>query len=96
MTYNTRIVKDITELNKVLKFCYQILGECNDDVYDIYGPDAWANRLNQNYLMVFAEADGDIWKTMHGNMATNISHSVQQMRPMDSMKNVDISLHFHL
>ena len=66
MTYNIRIVNDITELNKVLKFCYQILGECNDDVYDVYGPEAWANRLNENYLMVFAEAGGDIVSAVMG------------------------------
>ena len=63
MTYNIRIVNDITELNKVLKFCYQILGERNDDVY---GPDAWADRLNENYLMVFAEASGDIVSVVMG------------------------------
>ena len=63
MTYNIRIVNDITELNKVLKFCYQILGERNDDVY---GPDAWADRLNENYLMVFAEASGDIVSAVMG------------------------------
>ena len=66
MTYNIRIVKDITELNKVLKFCYQILGECNDAVYNVYGPEAWANRLNENYLMVFAEAGGDIVSAVMG------------------------------
>ena len=63
MTYKTRIVKDITELNKVLKFCYEILGERNDNVY---GPAAWANRLNENYLMIFAEKDGDIVSTVMG------------------------------
>ena len=63
MTYKIRIVEDITELNKVLKFCYEILGEHNDDVY---GPAAWANRLNENYLMVFAETDGDIVSTVMG------------------------------
>ena len=63
MTYNIRIVNDITELNKVLKFCYQILGERNDDVY---GTDAWADRLNENYLMVFAETSGDIVSAVMG------------------------------
>lgn len=63
MTYKIRIVEDITELNKVLKFCYEILGEHNDNVY---GPAAWANRLNENYLMVFAETDGDIVSAVMG------------------------------
>ena len=63
MTYKTRIVKDITELNKVLKFCYEILGERNDNVY---GPAAWANRLNENYLMIFAEKDDDIVSAVMG------------------------------
>ena len=63
MTYKIRIVKDITELNKVLKFCYEILGDHNDNVY---GPAAWENRLNENYLMVFAETDGDIVSAVMG------------------------------
>lgn len=63
MTYNIKIVEDISELNKVLKFCYEILGERNDDVY---GPAAWANRLKENYLMVFAEADGDVIAAVMG------------------------------
>lgn len=48
---------------KVLEFCYQILGWRNDEVY---GPDAWANRLNENYLMIFAEVDGDIISAVMG------------------------------
>lgn len=63
MTYKIRIVEDITELNKVLKFCYEILGEHNDNVY---GPAAWANRLNENYLMIFAEKNGDIVSAVMG------------------------------
>ena len=65
MTYKIRVVEDITELNKVLKFCYEILGE-HDDNDNVYGPAAWANRLNENYLMVFAEADGDIVSAVMG------------------------------
>ena len=65
MTYKTRIVEDITELNKVLKFCYEILGE-HDDTDNVYGPAAWVNRLNENYLMVFAETDGDIISAVMG------------------------------
>ena len=65
MTYKTRIVENITELNKVLKFCYEILGEHNDND-NVYGPAAWANRLNENYLMVFAETDGDIVSAVMG------------------------------
>ena len=63
MIYKIRIVEDITELNKVLKFCYEILGEHNDNVY---GPAAWANRLNENYLMIFAEKDGNIVSAVMG------------------------------
>lgn len=77
MTYNVRIVNDITELNRVLKFCYQILGECNDDVYDIYGPEAWANRLNENYLMVFAEADGKYYISSHGQGRKSRQHCIR-------------------
>lgn len=65
MTYEIRIVEDITELNKVLKFCYEILGG-HDDNDNVYGPAAWANRLNENYLMVFAETDGDIVSAVMG------------------------------
>ena len=65
MTYKTRIVENITELNKVLKFCYEILGEHNDND-NVYGPAAWANRLNENYLMVFTETDGDIVSAVMG------------------------------
>ena len=65
MTYKIKIVEDITELNKVLKFCYEILGE-HDDNDNVYGPAAWANRLNENYLMVFAETDGDIVSAVMG------------------------------
>ena len=63
MIYKIRIVEDITELNKVLKFCYEILGEHKDNVY---GPAAWANRLNENYLMIFAEKDGNIVSAVMG------------------------------
>ena len=63
MIYKIRIVEDITELNKVLKFCYEILGEHNDNVY---GPAAWVNRLNENYLMIFAEKDGNIVSAVMG------------------------------
>ena len=65
MNYKTRIVEDIAELNKVLKFCYEILGE-HDDNDNVYGPAAWANRLDQNYLMVYAEIDGDIVSAVMG------------------------------
>ena len=65
MNYKTRIVEDIAELNEVLKFCYEILGE-HDDNDSVYGPAAWANRLNENYLMVFAETDGDIVSAVMG------------------------------
>lgn len=65
MTYKVRIVENLTELNKVLEFCYGILGE-HDDNDKVYGPAAWANRLQENYLMVFAEANGEILSAVMG------------------------------
>lgn len=65
MAYKIRIVEDITELNKVLKFCYEILGE-HDDNDNVYGPAAWANRMNENELMVFAETNGDVVSAVMG------------------------------
>lgn len=58
-----REIRTEQELKAVLELCYRILGEDNSE---IYGYDAWRQRLANGELLVYGEKDGRVVSAVLG------------------------------
>lgn len=55
MNYTIKQIDNETTLKSVLEMCWEILGQPNTDMYS---EQAWRERLSDNCLLLYAEAEG--------------------------------------